>query len=83
MIKKILGMSFIVAVIAVNVYHSMQKSKSSDAVLANVEAIASDNEVAIVDFPCTTQKDDKCSFTARMADGSTGTATIEGYRTIK
>jgi hypothetical protein len=63
-----------------NVYNAHKCETLSDVALANVEALA-DDEV-IVDFPCTIQKDETCSFIGRLADGSKGNIDIEGAKNI-
>ena len=71
--------AMVVAVGGMNIYNSQMESKNVDYLtLANVEAIADDNEV-IVHFPCISQKGEKCEFIAGTADGSTFPAWIEGY----
>ena len=63
-----------------NVYNAHKCETLSDVALVNVEALA-DDEV-IVDFPCTIQKDETCSFIGRLADGSKGNIDIEGAKNI-
>ena len=76
--KVILGLAFLFAMTISNVCFTMQDAEASNAVLANVEAIADDSEV-VVNFPCNSQKDAECKFTARMADGSIVPAWIENF----
>lgn len=75
--------AFAIAVVMLggtNVYNAHKCETLSDVALANVEALA-DDEV-IVDFPCTIQKDETCSFIGRLADGSKGNIDIEGAKNI-
>lgn len=76
--KVVLGLTFLFAIAITNVYFTKQDAEASNAILANVEAIADDSEV-VVDFPCNSQKFESCKFTARMADGSIVPAWIDGY----
>jgi hypothetical protein len=75
--------AFAIAVVMLggtNVYNAQKCETLSDVALVNVEALA-DDEV-IVDFPCTIQKDETCSFIGRLADGSKGNIDIEGAKNI-
>ena len=81
--RKFLKMAFAVAIAmvsGVNFYNAQKCETLSDVALINVEALA-DDEV-IVDFPCTIQKDETCSFIGRLADGSKGNVDIEGAKNI-
>lgn len=61
----------VVAIVAVvNVFNAQKPVELSDVAMANVEALAGDED-GYVKLPCTYQKDEYCTYTVKLMDGRT------------
>ena len=71
--RKFVKIAIVVAIVAVsgiNVFNSQKPEVLSDVAMANVEALAGDED-GYVKLPCTYQKDEYCTYTVKLMDGRT------------